>query len=189
MPDRPPVPPTHQTVRLAAGRHRSPDEGACVMEVVSMLSGLSFTDHPATACPVIGSFLRAYNDVARDADRQALLACASLVVGSRNPAAQQERVDRCYELAAELRVARPRWWRGLMWLSRGLSLPRQSPAHTEVMGRNRVCWTLGVLLGADADGPARVLALVEELVAMGQPRVTRDRPSVTRTREPAGAPT
>ena len=32
----------HQTVQLKAGRHRSPEEGACVMELESMLAGERF---------------------------------------------------------------------------------------------------------------------------------------------------
>ena len=53
---------SHQTVRLSRGRHQGPDQGACVMELASMLAGEPFSDHPGSACPVIGAFLRAYND-------------------------------------------------------------------------------------------------------------------------------
>ena len=56
------TPVTHQTVKLSKGRHDSPDEGACVMELASMLAGEPFSDLPASVCPVIGSCLRAYND-------------------------------------------------------------------------------------------------------------------------------
>jgi hypothetical protein len=48
---------SYQTVRLSAGRHRSPDDGACVMELASMLAGEPFSDRPATVCPVIAGFL------------------------------------------------------------------------------------------------------------------------------------
>ena len=37
---------THQTVKLSRGKHDSPDEGACVMELASMLAGEDFSDHP-----------------------------------------------------------------------------------------------------------------------------------------------
>ena len=30
---------THQTVRLTTGKHTSPSDGACVMELASMLAG------------------------------------------------------------------------------------------------------------------------------------------------------
>ena len=75
---------THQTIKLSKGRHNSPDEGACVMELASMLAGEPFSDHPASVCPVIGSCLRAYNDWIDDHRRQDLYAYASKVVGTRS---------------------------------------------------------------------------------------------------------
>src|SRR3954453_4675765 len=99
--------PTFQTVQLSSGRHRSPDEGACIMELVSMLADEPFTDAPATACPVIATFLRSYNALGADDDRWALLACASTVVSSRRPAAEARRIERCHQLALELCRARP----------------------------------------------------------------------------------
>jgi hypothetical protein len=86
---------THQTIKLGKGKHRSPDEGACVMELASMLSGDPFSDHPASVCPVIGSFLRAYNDSLDDERRQDLYVYASKVVGSRaSEDVQRNRAER-----------------------------------------------------------------------------------------------
>ena len=48
---------SHQTIKLTAGKHSTPHEGACVMELASMLAGEPFSDHPASVCPVIGSLL------------------------------------------------------------------------------------------------------------------------------------
>ena len=76
-------PVTYQTVRLSKGKHISPEDGACVMELASMLAGEPFSDHPVCSCPVIGSFLRAYNDSLDDERRQDLYAYAAKVVGSR----------------------------------------------------------------------------------------------------------
>ncbi len=42
------------------------------MELASMLAGETFTDHPESVCPVIGSLLRAYNDRLDDDRRQDL---------------------------------------------------------------------------------------------------------------------
>ena len=50
---------SYKTIKLSTGKHASPEDGACVMELASMLAGESFTDHPASVCPVIGSLLRA----------------------------------------------------------------------------------------------------------------------------------
>lgn len=49
-------PASHQTARLSAGKHRSPQDGVCVMELASMLAGGPFT---AAVSPMIAAFLRA----------------------------------------------------------------------------------------------------------------------------------
>jgi hypothetical protein len=64
------------------------------MELASMLAGERFTDRPFSACPVIGAFLRAYNDAIDDGRRQELYEYASSVVGSRgSEAVQHARVE------------------------------------------------------------------------------------------------
>ena len=77
-------PVSYQTIKLSKGKHSSANDGACVMELASMLAGEPFTDHPAAVCPVIGSFMRAYNDSIDDRRRQDLYAYAARVVGSRS---------------------------------------------------------------------------------------------------------
>jgi hypothetical protein len=101
-------PVSYQTIKLSKGKHTSPEDGACVMELASMLAGEPFTDHPVSVCPVIGSFLRAYNDSIDDGRRQALYEYASRVVGSRGPQrVQQARTDRLAEWADEMYRTRP----------------------------------------------------------------------------------
>jgi hypothetical protein len=46
-------PVTYQTIKLSKGKHTSPEDGACVMELASMLAGEQFSDHPASVCPVL----------------------------------------------------------------------------------------------------------------------------------------
>ena len=70
----------YQTVRLARGRHAGPSAGTCVMELASLLAGEPFSDRPASACPVIGGVLRAYNDAVDDERRQRLYGMAASVV-------------------------------------------------------------------------------------------------------------
>ena len=77
--------PTHQTVRLERGRHSSPADGACVMELASMLAGEPFTDRPRAVCPVIGEFLRTYNDALPPPQLDDLYEYAARVVGTRGP--------------------------------------------------------------------------------------------------------
>src|SRR3954454_22387578 len=71
-----------QTVHLARGAHASPADGACVMELASMLAGERFSDHPRAVCPVIAGFLRSYNDRVPPDELDQLYPLAALVVGS-----------------------------------------------------------------------------------------------------------
>src|SRR3989440_2379430 len=96
-------PVSYQTIKLSKGKHSSPEDGACVMELASMLAGEPFSDHPASVCPVVGSFLRAYNDSVDDERRQDLYAYAAQVVGSRaSVSVQRERAERLAEWAVEV---------------------------------------------------------------------------------------
>jgi hypothetical protein len=86
---------SHQTIKLSPGKHYSPDDGACVMELASMLAGEPFNDHPASVCPVLGSLLRSYNDSVDDDARQDLYAYAARVVGTRADADVERRRTEC----------------------------------------------------------------------------------------------
>jgi len=97
-------PVSYQTIKLSKGKHTDPEDGACVMELASMLAGETFTDHPASVCPVIGSFLRSYNDSIDGDRRQGLYEYAAKVVGSRTGTkTQQARAARLAEWADEMR--------------------------------------------------------------------------------------
>jgi hypothetical protein len=87
----------HQTVRLSRGNHASAQEGACVMELASMLADEPFSDQPQSACPVIGMVLRSYNDGLDDRRRQDLYAYASAVIGTRDQSATRKRLRMCLE--------------------------------------------------------------------------------------------
>jgi hypothetical protein len=49
---------SHQVVRLARGRHTSPNAGVCVMELASMLAHEPFSDRAPSISPTIGACLR-----------------------------------------------------------------------------------------------------------------------------------
>jgi hypothetical protein len=118
-------PVTHQTIKLSKGRHSSPDEGACVMELASMLAGEAFSDHPKSACPVIGSFLRTYNDSVDDERRQALYAHAAQVVGTRgSKEVARARAEYLGSILVELRVRRHPWIRHVPETVRAFLSPR-----------------------------------------------------------------
>jgi hypothetical protein len=147
---------TYQTVRLARGRHQSPDQGACVMELASMLAHEPFTDHPRSVCPVIGAFLRAYNDGLPDDRRQDLYEYAAKAVGTVAPrSARRARARLCLE-----------------WFAcQGLGGRKPSRLSILLAG-----WTLGSV-GRAAARAARVsagshdgvLELVDRMIEIGQP--------------------
>ena len=74
--------PTYQTVKLSRGKHSSPEYGACVMELASMLAGEPFSDHPRSVSPAIASFMRTYNDMLDGDLRQDLYRYAAKVIGT-----------------------------------------------------------------------------------------------------------
>ncbi len=80
----PPI--SYQTIKLSRGRHSSPEHGACVMELASMLAGESFSDHPRSVSRPIASFLRGYNDLLDDRRRADLYRYAAQTVGTAGSA-------------------------------------------------------------------------------------------------------
>jgi hypothetical protein len=168
---------SHQTVTLARGKHRSPRSGACVMELASMLAGEPFTDRPASVCPIVGAFLRAYNDAVEDDRRQDLYAFAAAAVGTRAwwPVTRR-RGERC---RAELRGLR-RGPVGALTVPR--ALPDSLPAMERLAGR-----LARELHRAGDDGHARALRLVEDLVAMGSDAARRPEPVSRSARARAAA--
>ena len=99
-----------QTVRLRRGRHARPEEGACVVELASMLAGERFSDHPRCVSGVVAAFLRGYNDGIGDGARQDLYPLASELVDSAGSSEiEAARLRRC-------RIwARPLYRRGWLW--------------------------------------------------------------------------
>ena len=153
-------PVSYQTIKLGKGKHSTPEEGACVMELASLLAGEPFTDHPASVCPVIGSFLRSYNDTIDDSRRQALYEYASRVVGSRGSRrAQQERADRMAAWAEEMQRSRRTWFlRSPLRAVGGLRKP-----SIDAVGSYAVH---SITKHTDRTH-ASVLALIDELLAIG----------------------
>jgi hypothetical protein len=152
---------SHQTIKLGVGSHRSPKDGACVMELASMLADEPFSDHPESVCPVIAGFLRSYNDHVGPGPRQDLYRYAARVVGTRAEAAtERERARLCLR------------WARLTWDT--------PPLRVRILHRLFRCQ------GPDVDGvyaaraalathPAdvahrRALALLDELIALGGAR-------------------
>ncbi len=60
------------SIQLKSGGHSSIKDGGCVMEWVAFVAGRDHTDHPPCVSPIIGEFLRSWNDAMSDDDRQML---------------------------------------------------------------------------------------------------------------------
>ncbi len=67
--------------RLRPGMHLSPDDGACLMELVSVLAAEPWSDRPACTDATLATIARVVNDDVSDAVRQALTPCAADLVG------------------------------------------------------------------------------------------------------------
>lgn len=76
---------------LHAGSHSQGDQ-MCAMEAVAFVAHEPWSDHPQCASPVIGAFMRAWNDGLPDAERSdLLLPLIPRLVGTRGSAALEER--------------------------------------------------------------------------------------------------
>lgn len=99
---------TYQTVELRRGRHSSPEQGACVVELASMLAGEPFSDHPKSVCPVIAAYMRALNDGLGDLERQELYGYAAAIVATRGSRrVRRARARACARWSAQLGAISP----------------------------------------------------------------------------------
>jgi hypothetical protein len=154
--------PSHQTVKLARGKHSTPREGVCVMELASMLAGERFGDRPYCVSPAIGGFLRAYNDMIDDRLRQDLYALAAAVVGTRGtPEVERLRVRRVMEWGQSIRASR-----GLSRLTR--VLPGLHARGDDVSPDEAGSFAVRAIGRKPGRAHAQALALVDELVSYGQ---------------------
>lgn len=145
---------THQNVQLRRGKHRSPQNGACVVELASMLAGEPFNDHPRAVCPVVASFMRTVNDSIPESELDALRPIAPAIVGTRGGRRQRRaRARSCASWAAELGPgSRFVSWGASRWIG------------AEQAG------ALAARAALRAGGVQMALKLAEALIADGAPR-------------------
>lgn len=81
------------TLTLRACSHDTRADGVCAMEAVAWLAGERHSDRPKCACPIIGSFVRAFNDRLPDDGTRTrlLLPLVPRLVGSRSTYAIEQR--------------------------------------------------------------------------------------------------
>ncbi len=165
----------YQTIRLSTGKHSSPETGACVMELVSMLAGEPFSDQPQSACPVISSFLRAYNDRVNDERRQDLYRYAAELVGTRSSRiVEQARAELIAAWGRDMwarrwtrRFAPPAW--------RMVGVERQPPRDLLGVYAVRAIWRV------DDRTHAAAIALIDALLATGDDATNVPSPTTCET--------
>jgi hypothetical protein len=160
-------PVSHQTIKLSKGKHSSPETGACVMELASMLAGESFTDHPQSVCPAIAGFLRSYNDSVDDRRRQDLYPYAAKAVGSRTtPVIERERARRLLSWASDMQ--RARGWSRFMFPNRLGPAVLQAQLDPETAGAHAA----KSIRKHTEETHSSALRLIDELLEIG-PRTAR----------------
>jgi hypothetical protein len=140
--DVPPLP------LLRPGTHFVPEDGACLMEMVSMLAGEPFSDHPRCTDPTLATIARVVNDALDDDSRQALAPLASTLVGrSGNPVRLAPLlVDICLTITQQhlpqpsVDVERHR---------------RRATRRLAALNRSRPAWAAGPTAWLYARGPAQ----------------------------------
>ena len=96
-------------VKLDHGAHNNLRDGMCAMEAAAYVADEPWSDHPKCVCPVIGAFMRSWNDVLPDAERTALLLpLIPKIIGTRSDKATERRRA---TMAADwlIRVHTPAW--------------------------------------------------------------------------------
>ena len=76
---------------LQSGGHLVPEDGACLMEYVSVLAGCTFSDHPPCTDPTVAAVARLVNDACTDAGRQELATFAPELAAHAVRAARRRR--------------------------------------------------------------------------------------------------
>ena len=156
----PPV--SHQTIKLSRGRHSSPEHGACVMELASMLAGEGFSDHPRSVSRPIASFLRGYNDLVDDRRREDLYGYAAQAVGTAGC-----RADRGGPRGAPAGLGRRAVGAPLVALAAraDADAPRAKERSTDPEPAGT--YAVHAIGKVNDESHAAALALVDELIAMG----------------------
>lgn len=97
-----------EEITLLSGSHDTPTNGpeGCAMEIASWLAGEPWSDHPPCVSPVIGSFLRRWNDDLDNEGSQMLKPHLPRVVGTN----AEHDEERAWMLTDWLvRVCAPAW--------------------------------------------------------------------------------
>ena len=155
---------------LEAGSHARPEQGACLLEYVSVLAGERFCDRPRCVDRRLASLARAVNDALGDTARPRLARLAPDLIGTAIPPGG---------LAGRWRARLGEWL---------LSSPC-SEVFDEIELRRRVRGLAEAVLAAGGGETARDTTLIGVLAeAVAAHRATHQLPSVTATGPVAAHP-
>ncbi len=100
-----------EIVNLDVGAHHNFSAGACMLEAVAYVTRSPWSDHPDCVCPVLGAFLRAWNDGLPDEQRNSIL--LPLIPRVINTRGSEKLAERRALMAADwlVRTHTPAWLR------------------------------------------------------------------------------
>ena len=89
-------------VEIKHGSHSKPEDGACVMEWVSIFAGLPFGDHPECTDPVVAQYARSLNDAMPDDQRWRLRPFIPQLAATKNGCPPAKRALLCADYAVRV---------------------------------------------------------------------------------------
>ena len=116
-------------VVLERGAHESPERGFCAMELAAYIGREPHSDSPECVSPILGSFIRSFNDILCDTDRQKLKPFVLLIVGTADDGADDRRFWLCIDWL--IRIYTPTWL-DLAKLDRSANALRALPEITNL---------------------------------------------------------
>ena len=150
---------------LERGRHRDPTQGRCLLELVSVLAGEQWTDHPRCVHPVLASIARRVNDACGDQARDRLVPLAMRLIGTagRPEPLSSVLVSRCAAAALDTEAPDP----CLRRMRTALRVARRTPVsvlYRRWVAPSLVADAVTVLAEHAVGGDQRLVALLGECV-------------------------
>jgi len=133
---------------LSSGAHSPGDGEACVMELVSYIAREPWSDHPACVSPVLGAFLRSWNDSLDDETRQKLKPYAQRVIGTSGDGKDEQRAWMAVDWLARTQLP---VWLDLAGLSEHAAATRAVIAISDTASANAAQPTLNAARDAARD--------------------------------------
>jgi hypothetical protein len=175
---------------LSAGSHLAPEDGACLMEYVSVLAGQPFGDEPRCTDPLLATLARLVNDATSDGARDRLGALAPALAAAPGSDAVgaadlvlstllrvREAVGSSRRLERALRRARRRLDRATVRARAGRRTPVLDLVHRRGPARHRLTAAVDATAALPRDRRDVVLhhLLASVLDELRQPAASGDR--------------